>query len=154
MTDDTDIAELMQKRAIKDLRLTTLIGDRLRPGALAQGDQLPAVWYETTFSDSWHHLEGASGAAQSRVRFACCSNSVREANAAAAIIRDLFHGFTGFIDEDETVEVSDCILDNKWDTRDRPAAGSNEWLFTRNIDFIVTHTEPIPSLAVVDASAL
>ncbi|WP_428303907.1 hypothetical protein [Lacipirellula sp.] len=147
--DDTDVAELMQLHAMKDRRLRTLIGDRFRPGALHEKDERPAVWYETTQSDPNHDLEGASGSAQSRVRFGCCGNSQREAKAVAKIIRDLFDGFTGYIDDAETVEISDCILDNKWDTREKPTAGSAKWAFTRNVDFIVTHSEPVPSLTVV-----
>lgn len=150
MSDDQDIAELMAKRSLKDQRLTSIIGDRLRPGGLEQTDERPGVWYEITTATPFHDLEGASGGAASRVRFGCESYSKREANAIAAILKDLWDGFAQqYVDDDETVYVNDCTLENKWDTREQPAPGSSRWIYTRNVDFSVNHTEPDPTLAVV-----
>lgn len=149
MEADYDIAELMQKRAIADERLTTLIGDRLRPDALSQGDKLPGVWYETTQSTPEHDLSGASGSASSRVRFACVSTSKRLSNQIAGLLFDLFDGLAQqYIDPDETVWVYDCTGENNWGTREAPSAGSGEIRYTRNVDFLINHTTPRPSLIV------
>lgn len=148
MSEVTDIAVLMQQRSVTDSRLTTRIGERFRPQALDQSDAMPAIRYELFLTEDWGSLEGASGEAQSRVQFDCCADSQSEANYIAELMEDLWNGFTGLL---SAVRVYDCTLDNKWDTLEAAAPGSDQRRYVRKIDFVITHTKPIPSLTVVSA---
>lgn len=149
MSDSYDIAELLAARVRSDARISTLVSDRISPDVLPQGESLPAVRYATIFSDPWLVLSGANSAAQTRVQFDAYADTRREANHIAHLIRDVLHGFGGVaLGDDDQVFVSDCAIDNRWDQTDQPAAGSDSWRYIRKIDFLVSHSEPAPSLTV------
>jgi hypothetical protein len=147
----TDIAVLMQQRSITDSRVTTRVGERFRPQALDQSDAMPAIRYELFLTEDWGHLDGASGEAQSRVQFDCCADTQLEANDVAELMEDLWNGFVGYLGADDQVRVFDCTVDNKWDTIEAAAPGSDQRRYIRKIDFVITHSKPIPSLTVVTA---
>lgn len=147
----TDIGELVtQQRLRTALQISTLVGDRIRPDVLAQGDALPALRYETVAVDNQHDLSGQSGEAFTRLQIDCYGRTRREANRLAAVVEDLLDGWGGaYVGPDDNAWVSDCTLDNQWDTRDEPTAGGAEYRYVRKQDYLISHTKPVPSLTPI-----
>lgn len=145
-----DIAMLLAARCVTAAQVTTVIGLRMRPDVLEPNEQLPAATYEVLNADNWHHLRGAQGEAQSRVEFNCYAATRESANKAAYAIRDVLDGFTGTLTHDDVdyATVADCIVDNCYCRREPDAPGSNRWRYRTLIDFVVTHSEPVPSLVL------
>ena len=148
MDEPTDIAVLMQQRAIADSRVTTRVGDRFRPQVLRQGDVGDGVTYRITQADSWGNLEGTPSEAQTRVQVECSAASYLASVRLSELLKDLFNGFSGTLGVDEQVTVHDCTLDNEWDMVEPVVPGSDERSYVRKSDYIVTHTVPVPSHVV------
>lgn len=140
---DTDIAFAFFQRLKGSTNVTDLVGERIRPDTLKQKETLPAVRYELISSESWQHLGGASGEARSRIQIDSYADTRLMANELAAAVKNLFDGFRGVI---ASIEVFDCYMDNKYDRVDPPPHGGDTFRKRRTLDFIVTHTEPTPTL--------
>lgn len=148
MSESTNIAVLLQKRVISDKRITTMISDRIRPSVLKQGDALPAIRYKTVFAENDYHLGGASGSAQTRVQFDCCSESYAESLRLSELVTDILDGFAGYLGTNDAVHVYDCTIDNEWDTEEPATEGGNQVRYVRKTDFLVSHSKPTPSLTI------
>lgn len=140
-----DLSEELQARLHDSATVRNKTGGRIRPLVIEPEEKLPAIAYSTVDSESWTHLGGASGEAQTRVQFDCYGRTRREANEVADTVIDCLHTFTGTL---TTITVVDCVLDNKYDRIDPPAKGSTAWRHRRVIDFLVTHSEATPSLSL------
>lgn len=149
-TEQSDIAELLAARLRQVGPLTTLVANRIRPDVIAQGETLPAVRYKTVADTSWYTLEGAAGEASTRVQFDAYGATRREANLVAHLINQALSGLAGVTlgEGDDVVEISDCVRDNKFDAIDPPPAGSDQYRRRRVQDYVVVHTEPVPSLTI------
>lgn len=149
----SDIAELVAQRLGKAQRLTTLVANRIRPEVLKPKEQIPAITYETINVDDFYHLGGAAGEAQTRIQIDSYGRTRREANQVAFIVNDVLSGLGGvWLGEegpaDDRVFVSEITRDNRYDRRDPPTSGSDDFRYRRVQDYLVTHTEPQPTLSL------
>lgn len=147
MVNQSTIAVLLASRLVAHAPLTTLVGERIRPHVLAQGDPYPGVTYGVLNTVPDYDLSGESGAAETRVEFAVYALDYDELNLAGNLIVDQLAGFAGFLGSgDERRRVYDCVRDNDYERTEPPAAGDARWVYRRVIDFLVNHSEPIPTL--------
>lgn len=146
---ETTIAVLLANRLLQHTPLTTRIGDRLRPNVLDQGDAYPGVTYGVLNTTPDYDLEGESGSAETRVEFAIYGLNYDEMNLIGQLIVDQLAGFTGFLGTgDARRRVYDCVRENDYERTDPPAPGDKRWVYRRVIDFVVNHSEPVPSLTL------
>lgn len=145
----SDAAQLLAHRLASAGQVSTIVGDRIRPDVLAEGERLPAITYETVTLDPDYHLLGEAGTATSRVQFDCYALTKAEAVRIAAAIADVLAGLAGVTLTDaanNSAYFFDVVRDNVFDRRDPPAAGTDAWRYRRVVDFVATHTIPTPSL--------
>lgn len=150
MNEKADISRaLVVYRVAAALQVRHLVGSRVRPQHLEQGETLPAITYQLTSADPQHHLGGAGGEAFSRVTFSCYGRTADEATQVAGQVVDVLDGWSGPLGEgDDLVFVSDCTLENQYDRPEQPSPGGAHWRYKRVLDFAVSHSQPLPSLAV------
>lgn len=150
---NSDIAELVAARLGQAARITTLVENRIRPQHLKKKEALPAITYETVTTDDFYHLQGAAGEAQTRIQIDSYGATRREANQVAFLVNDVLSGLGGvWLGEDDAgddrVFVSEITRDNKYDRDDPPEPGSDVFRYRRVQDYLVTHTEPVPTLSL------
>lgn len=139
----SDVDDLLQQLLRHDPKITNEVGDRIRPGALEQGDMMPAIVYDVVARDVQTHLGGPAGYSFSRIQFTSYGDSKEQAKRVAKQVYNCLHGFTG--DLDASHHVDDCMLDNEYDRRDPPSDGSSKFRFRRVQDYLISHTEPVPT---------
>lgn len=141
---DEDIGFLICQRLLDSATVTALVADRVRPDVLEPNETKPAIRYEVL---NWIPFERASGdfvEGQSRIQLDCYGSTRLQANQLAAAVKSNLHGFSGSLGN---IVIHDCVMDNRYDRTDPPADGSKHWRKRRTMDFIITHTEPAPTLS-------
>jgi hypothetical protein len=75
--------------------ITDLVGTRIRPNKLMQGDALPAIRYAFPGGGSLQHLGGISGTASPTLQIDCYGATATAAWALAEIVRLTLQPFVG-----------------------------------------------------------
>jgi hypothetical protein len=138
-----DIGEAIVTQLKTEITVTNLAGTRFRPDELAQGETLPAVAYFVFSEDSETALTGKVGLAQSRVQLDCYATTRSAANELADAIVDKVDGLTGTY---TGITVFDCFKDNRYYRVDAPEPGASISRRRVVLDFVINHSEPVPSL--------
>jgi hypothetical protein len=143
-----DISNLLAARAAQSRQVSTIIGLKMRPDTLDTNDGLPACKYSLVNSDPLHDLSGSSAEAQTRVQFDCIAETRNASNKLAYAIRDVLDGFVGLLTYDDVdfARVYDCSCENHYTRWEPESPGSAKGRYRTVIDFVVSHTEPEPSL--------
>ncbi len=142
ITDD-DLGFLLRQRLAAESAVTALVNDRIRPDTLATNEIMPAIRYEMISSSQWELLNTPPTDAQSRIQIDAYGATRLECNNLAEVIRKNLHGFSGTLGN---IRIYDCFMDNRYDSVDNPEAGSSTWRKRRTMDFVISHSEPVPTL--------
>lgn len=145
MTSES-IGEALLQLLLGTPELTALVGDRIYPGEIPQKAPLPnpmypcIVYHEIT-GDSLKHLSGITGFAESRLQFDCHGLRSHEAREVRQVLRlklQAFRGMAGplFI---ANVEVD---TGGRRDEYVPPIDGTDQGRYIKQIDFMVSHSEP------------
>jgi hypothetical protein len=79
-----------------DAAVIALVGDKIRPDKLDQGDlPLPAIVIEINDDESVESLEDLSSEGQATVSVACCAHSNATAETLAAAVQEALAGYRG-----------------------------------------------------------
>lgn len=132
----SEITIALAEKLLSATAVTDIVGTRVRPLALDQTDEMPAVVYNLVTTDPWHGLSGGTYGARSRIQYYCYGDSLEDAVSVASAIMTELDGFRG---EVGSLFVSSSMLDNTYDMVDPPTKGSAAWRFRRVIDFTVCH---------------
>lgn len=131
-----DITLAIAQRLLADSGVSALVGNRVRPLALDQTDELPAIVYSLVTTDAWHALSGGTYGARTRIQFFCYGESLEDSVSVASAIMGSLDGFRG---DAGNLFVSSSMLDNSYDMVDPPTKGSAAWRFRRVVDFTICH---------------
>lgn len=140
---ETDLSFLIQQRLAEDSAIAAIVKDRIRPDHLDTNEKLPAIRYELLNSIHWPLLNTPPTEGQSRLQIDAYADLRIQANNLAEKIRSNLHGFSGDLG---SIRVHDCFMTNRYDRRDPPPPGGKKWRNIRVMDFLISHTEPVPTL--------
>lgn len=140
---DEDLTFLICQRLKDSASVSALVSGRVRPDTLNENETMPAIRYDLITKNSWKTLQGSGDKATSRVQIECYGTTRLEANAVAAAVKNNLDGFRGPLGD---LNIFDCVMDNQYDSIDPPTSGSKHWRKRRVLDFLITHTEPTPTL--------
>ena len=138
-----DIGEAIITQLKTETTVSDLAGSRFRPDELSQGETLPAVAYFVFAEDSEAALTGKVGLAQSRAQLDCHATTRAAANGLADAIVDKLDGLTGTY---SGITIYDCFKDNRYYRVDAPEPGASISRRRVVLDFVVNHSEPVPTL--------
>src|SRR3989304_3050319 len=87
-----------------DTAIAALIGQRLFPNKIPQGQPLPAAEYTQSKGDRVHHMEGPAGMVDSEYTIICYGESYSSAKTLAEAVRKRMDGYSGIV-EGVTIDV-------------------------------------------------
>lgn len=134
------LEEALRTRLLADSTVSGLVGTRIFPLVIPQGQALPAIAYQRISGVREHTHAGASGLAHPRIQYACVAETFTQARAVADAVRQRLDGFAGVIG---SVTVESIMIQNQMDnynlSADNEASSYTTWL-----DFVVWYEEPTP----------
>lgn len=142
MTDN--IAEAVHQLLQDNSAVTALASSRGYSDALPQGTPLPAYTYEEISCDSEHDLEAAAGIAHTRLQISCYAAKPSQATALREAIRAALLPYRGPTSTDQ--HITDVTVAGRYSRYEPPLDASRAGRYLRCIDFLVSHTESIPTL--------
>jgi len=134
----------------KDLRtylqtkstVTDLIGTRMFPRMLPQGESLPAIIFSVIGSTTENKITGASGGVRVVIQLDCYAETHIQANDLAEQVRLVLHGYTGAAGDST---IGHALLDNKREMFDAPTDASDVPSYRVMMEWEILHNETIPS---------
>jgi hypothetical protein len=141
---DTDLPYLIEQRLAASAAITALVSTRIRPMVLNENESIPAIRYEMISSESFTYLGGSGKECRTRIQIDCYGSTTIQAAQVAAAVKNNLDGLGATALGD--LWIYDCVMDNRYDMVDRPEPGSKHFRKRRVMDFVITHTEPSPSL--------
>lgn len=126
--------------------VTALVGTRMFPQRVPQGQSLPAIRYTLVVDTSDIHLTGVAGRAVSSVQLDCYSETYAEAVDLAEKVRVALVANNNGDRTMGSTRVYRSQLTNKSDEPpfQEPSA-SDKWIFNRSLDFEIEHIEAAPA---------
>ena len=121
--------------------VTNLVGTRIFPRMMPQGETLPAVVFSLIGSTSEPRLLGASGGVRALVQLDCYAETHIACNALGEQIRLALHGYSGTAGN-STIEA---MLEAKRELFDAPTDASDVPAYRVSLDFEIWHNETIPT---------
>lgn len=134
---DYDIGYLIRQRLISSAPVSALVVARIRPGALAQNETMPAIRYEVVNGLPWANVNGPPLKGQTLLQIDCYGDDQQQAVTLADAVKNRLNGYRGTLG---SVLVYDCIVDREYDQMDPPLKGTSQWRYRRTVDFFLTHS--------------
>ncbi len=110
-----------------------MIGDRMYPHVIPEGDSLPAISFFEVTTDELSTHDGSAGIAISRLQFNCHADSPDQAKQLARLVRAAIRGYRGTVDGTKIDGIRIAA------TNDDPDRELRE--HRRIIDVMVTHDD-------------
>jgi hypothetical protein len=121
-----------------DPGLAAIVGARIRPGTIAQGDPLPALYYLVITNPRGHHLRGGDGTAEARMQFDCCSEDLAESLDIKLALERLLDGISQ--QDISGLRILWAAQIDEHDLHETPdAAGSGETLYRTVVEYRIKH---------------
>ncbi|MEM8668727.1 MAG: DUF3168 domain-containing protein [Planctomycetota bacterium] len=140
---DEDIAWQIERRLATDSDVAGLVGNRIRPQVIEPNEAMPAIRYEELSHNYWPLLNQPMTDGQTRLQIDCYGQTSLQARQVAAAVKSSLHGFSGLLG---SIRVFDCVMDTRYDRVDPPPPGGKSWRKRRTMDFLISHSEPAPTL--------
>ncbi len=120
MSDTGYIEDSISSHIKADAGIAAMISDRIYPGILKQGADVPAIMYRFTSAPrSQLHSEETGAFVKARVEFNCYGDSFSDATRLAKAVRDLLDSFRGTLGTTgKETEVDGIFLDGPRDSYD------------------------------------
>lgn len=137
-----DIGTAIQDYLAADATVSGLVGTRIRPDVLKQGETMPAVTYRVISTRHEHNINGAkTGIARSRIQIDCYAETRLGANALAEAIRK-----SGILDRGHKTTHGVYIYSVQIDAGqshgiEQPDDGSDEFRRITSQDYAFTYGE-------------
>jgi len=80
---------------LDDAAIAAIVGSRLHPLVLPQGDTGPSIVYRRISPIGDHHMQGASGLVSTRTQIDCWALTADAAAALADLVKERLDGFAG-----------------------------------------------------------
>lgn len=118
---------------LADAAVLAAVEDRIYPSILPQNERRQSVTYQEISGQGDHHMQGASGLAQSRVQFNAWADNPDDAYDLALKVKAALDGYSGTVGG---VTIKGVFYDSVRDLVDDEAK-----LHARSMDFIVWYAE-------------
>lgn len=123
--------------------VTALVGERIYPDEAPQSVTAAHVLLSDVSSESYEHLNGCSGLAETRVQVSCRATTRQAANDLREAIRLVMQGRRGTYG---ACTVRACRVAGRASFYEPPQNKTDVGRYTRSIDFLITHFEAQPSI--------
>lgn len=140
-----DVRVGLRALVLGESAITAIIGSgaasRMYPVVLKQGVKDPSIVYQRISGVGDHHMQGASGLAQSRIQIDCWAASIDTATTLANLVKERIDGFRGSVQWDENspgnaIEFQGIFFDSEREGWDNEAG-----LYRVSRDYAVFHEE-------------
>ena len=141
-----DIKTAMQVYLLTIDGITDLVGDRIGPDALPQGETLPAITLTKISGGSQQHLSGPSGWAEPRIQSECYATTSTEAEALDTQVRLAMQNGgwnTGAQTEMGGIVVGGVVWEEQFTRYDEATDGGEEARYVAISDVFISHAEEI-----------
>ena len=122
--------------------VTDIIGTRMFPRMLPQGEALPAIIFNVIGSRSVAHMGGAAGSARAMLQLDCYAETHLTANNLGETVRQALHGYIGTAGGRP---VGSSLLENKREMYETPTDGSDLPAYRVMMEWEIWHEETVPS---------
>lgn len=139
-----DIRVGLRAYLLADSAIAAMVGARVYPVKLPQGQTQPSIVYSRISGQGDHHMEGASGLARARIQIDCWAQSADTATTLANLVKERIDGFgPGTMEWDENspgnaIAVHGVFFQSERDDWDETAA-----LYRMSRDYHVWYKELI-----------
>lgn len=128
---------------IADADVTAIVGTRIFPLRIPQGQALPAIRYVVIASSSDHHLGGTSGSAETTIQFDCYSETYSEAIDLGNKVRTALVASNNGQHVAGSTNIYETRLTAQSDeTPFREPDASDKWIYNRSLDLAFQYAEP------------
>jgi hypothetical protein len=138
-----DVEQSIVSLLSADSDITDLVGARIVPDQLAQGDTLPAIAYRVISSEHAHNINGAkAGARFARVTIESYATTRIGANALAELVR--LSGILDWSGSAHGVDVLSTEIDSgAFSFTEQNTEGSHELRYVTSYDFKILYRESV-----------
>lgn len=138
----TDLNNAIYEYLIADAGVSALVGTRVRPDALDDGEAMPAVlFYRTTGVHELKITGSLSGIAETRVSIHCFANTRKQANEVAEAVRLAMVDFAG---TRSGVKIRTSVVDTgQMHSIDNPVGGTEVYRYVTSQDFRIFFIEDV-----------
>jgi hypothetical protein len=142
------IREAIYHAMITDSEVTAIVGTRIFPAFIPQGELLPAVAYRVQTNPVERMLSGPSDAGRAVFEVASVTKDPDDGERLAEALRRLFDGFTGVltVPGDRSIDVRETTMLNEEDRQAVDAGdGTGEPYVATVLTYAIRYRRPIPS---------
>ena len=138
-----DVGDSVRALLLDDAAVTAVVGTRIVPDGLAQGETSPAITYRVISTDHEHDINGPKvGIVRSRITIDCYSTTRKAANALAELVR--LSGILDWSGSTYGVNVLAIVIDSGAEYIAEPnSEGSHELRYITSTDYSVTFRETV-----------
>jgi hypothetical protein len=122
--------------------LTAVVGTRIYKEDPSQMSLYPCLAVELPTRSYGHNLAGADGTSLATLKFTAYSLLESSAVAAIEAIRNNADGFRGI---QSGVPILRCFLDEEEDDTVPPPDGSDQWIYSASVTYLIKHRVPTPT---------
>lgn len=137
-----DVREALVSLLSADPGVAALVGDRIFPERLPQGQALPAITYAVIDDRERVNLSGPRGHTTTRVQVDALAATGKLATATDKAVRDALHGFAGTVG---TVVFTSCLRKSQNDAADADGDGTGGRLARVSADYTLRYRVAIPT---------
>lgn len=136
-----DIRPGLRAYLLGDNAIAALVGTRIHPVKLPQGQTQPSIVYSRISAIGEHHMQGSSGLARPRIQIDCWAQSADIATALGNLVKERIDGFRGQMEfggnsPADIIAVQGVFFDNERDDYDDAAQ-----LYRLSRDYFVWYEE-------------
>jgi hypothetical protein len=123
-------------------------GSRFYPDQAPQNPTFPYCVYYIQDDEKPTHLRGASALSTETISILIYGLTPESRSACSELLRNALHGRINidFPQDSGTLDVRSIFLQGLNDSFEGPTDGSEQGSFVRQMDFLVTWVEPVPTL--------
>ncbi len=136
------IEEAIRQKLLLESAVTDLVGSRIRPDELAEGDDLPAIVIEIDREQHANDLSGLSGAVKAEMITFCLAETKKEARALDDALKLSLADFKG-ISAGVTIDEITRTDTESGSVLVKPGTDEREWFFEGTWD--VLYQESVPA---------
>ena len=127
--------------------VSAIVGTQVYPHLAPQNVSRPYITFALISSTRYPHLAAASGVVSQRIQINCWSNTDLGADTLGNAVRASLDGFNDTMGTTSTTDVRRVFLDDESDAFEQPTDGREQGLYCVQQDYIIWHTESVPTFA-------
>ncbi len=141
------IEHAIVKQLLDDATTLAIVGDRVHLGRAPQGLARPHIVVEFEGADRPRHLQGSEGLVETTFTVTVVAESPTVRITLTDAVRLSLDNLQAVTKgpSGKTVYIRSVRLEDEDDDELQPPAGSDNWIWLREITFVVWHDEAVPA---------